>query len=494
MTGRPISRRRALQLSGLGAVSVAAGATGLLTRSGIGSGSSLSGVSGQALREPAVLASAAGLLDVQLAAAPGVRLAGRATSGFGYNGSSPGPTLRVRPGDLLRITLTNHLDQPTNLHTHGLHVSPAGHGDNPFLSIEPGATFNYAIQIPRDHPAGTFWYHPHRHGHVADQVFAGLAGALIVEEPTGPSPAERVLVITDTTINTAGQVASTATMGRMMGREGGWLLVNGQLAPTLTASVNSAQRWRIINACASRVLSLRLDNQRLTHVAIDGSALPNPGDVDHLVLAPGNRGDILVRPTATGSYSLITDPYNRGTPGMGMGSDTATGPIPVATLTVVGGPASEPPPRPQTVAPLPDGPIAARRQLTFAMGMGGSTMGGMGSGGGAMGGMAFTIDGRTFDPNRTDQTPRLNTLEEWLIVNTSPMDHPFHLHVWPFQVLQDSAGSAPAGVPQDVILVPAHGWTRIRVHFSDYPGRTVYHCHILDHEDAGMMGTVQVNG
>jgi FtsP/CotA-like multicopper oxidase with cupredoxin domain len=116
----------------------------------------------------------------------------------------------------------------------------------------------------------------------------------------------------------------------------------------------------------------------------------------------------------------------------------------------------------------------------------------MGMGGMGVNGMSFTIDGRTFDPGRDDQTVQLDTVEDWTVVNTSPMDHPFHLHAWPFHVLAGSGGVPPTGVRQDVILIPAHGWVRLRIPFTDYTGRSVYHCHILDHEDLGMMATVNV--
>ncbi len=293
-------------------------------------------------------------------------------------------------------------------------------------------------------------------------------------------------MITDTTIDESGRVADSSAMSRMMGREGRWVLVNGQLAPTSIATAGSPQRWRIINACTSRVLSLRLESHRLTRLSVDGSTLPTPRDVDRLVLAPGNRGDILVRPGAAGLHHLITDPYDRGSVGMGMGgASSTTRSVALATVTVAGGGgAATVSPEPPAPA-IPDGPVAATRQLTFAMALGSNGMGGMGGIGAR--GAAFTINGRTFDPNRTDQMSRLGTIEDWLITNISPMAHPFHLHVWPFQVLQDSAGGTPEAVPQDVVLVPAYGWTRIRVYFADYPGRSVYHCHILDHEDAGMM-------
>jgi FtsP/CotA-like multicopper oxidase with cupredoxin domain len=120
------------------------------------------------------------------------------------------------------------------------------------------------------------------------------------------------------------------------------------------------------------------------------------------------------------------------------------------------------------------------------MGMGGGAMGGGMGGSGS--GMAFTIDGKTFDGARVDTSTRLGTTEDWIVRNTSAMDHPFHLHVWPFQVVD---GPATSGW-KDTVNVPANGAVRIRIPFRDYDGTTVYHCHILDHEDLGMMGVIDV--
>lgn len=495
MTRGPISRRRALGLIGLGTASVAAGVTGWATGLGAPAGTRLRPAgTGQPLNQPEVVASGAGVLDVTLTAAPGVRLAGHDTSAWGFNGTSPGPTLRLRPGDLLRVRLVNRLEQPTNLHTHGLHVSPDGNGDNPFVTIDPGGGFDYAIRVPADHPAGTFWYHPHHHGTVADQIFAGLVGALLVEgEPDLPVTEDRVLLVTDTTLDGFGRVAPPTMMATMMGREGELVLVNGQHQPNITAAPGVVERWRVINGCTSRVLALRLESHRLTQVALDGVFLRAPADRDQVVLAPGNRADLLVRPTAAGRYALVSEPYNRGTAMMGgMGKDgdgdgnATAGRVTLATLTV-SGPATAAPALPATLPapPVPQGPVAGRRQLTFAIGMGGGM---------AMGGMSFTIDGRAFDPGRDDQTVALGATEEWTVVNTSPMDHPFHLHAWPFHVQDAGSGAPPSGVRQDVVLVPARGRVRLRIPFVDYTGRSVYHCHILDHEDRGMMGTVNVRG
>ena len=303
MTRETISRRQALALLGLGTASVAAGTIGWAAGVGGPARTRLNpAVAGQPLNQPQMLASQGGVLDVRLTAAAGVRLAGHDTSAWGFNGTSPGPTLRVRPGDLLRVRLVNHIDQPTNLHTHGLHVSPHGNGDNPFVTIAPGNGFDYAIRIPPDHPAGTYWYHPHHHGTVADQVFAGLVGALLVEDSTElPVSGDLVLLVTDTTLDGSGNIAAPTAMAAMMGREGELVLVNGQHQPVITAEPGTMQRWRIINGCTSRVLVLRLDDHRLTQVALDGVFLPAPVDRDRVVLAPGNRADLIVAPPAAAS-------------------------------------------------------------------------------------------------------------------------------------------------------------------------------------------------
>jgi FtsP/CotA-like multicopper oxidase with cupredoxin domain len=487
----PISRRRTLALLALGVASTAVGATGWLTGWGAPRRSRFTPAgTGLSLAQPEVLASSSGVLELRLTAAPGVRLAGQDTSAQGYNGSSPGPTLRVRPGDELQVQLVNRLDQPTNLHTHGLRVSPSGNSDNPFVTVRPGDSFDYTFHIPADHPAGTFWYHPHHHGTVADQIFSGLVGALLVEDETAlPVADDLVLLVTDTTLDGAGHVAPAGRMARMQGREGDLVLVNGQHEPVIAATPGAAQRWRVINGCTSRVIAVRLEGHSLTQVAVDGIFLPAPVDRDHVLLAPGNRTDLLVRPTGDGDYALVSGPYDRGSAAMmggGMGGDDSPNDSTVRLATMsVSGPASASPPYPTMLPapPVPQGLAAGQRRLNFAMGMAAG-----------MGAMAFTIDGRTFDPDRDDQTVALGTTEEWTVVNTSPMDHPFHLHGWPFHVLDGAAGTPPTGVQQDVVLVPARGWVRLRIPFTDHPGRSVYHCHILDHEDLGMMGTINVRG
>jgi FtsP/CotA-like multicopper oxidase with cupredoxin domain len=312
--------------------------------------------------------------------------------------------------------------------------------------------------------------------------------------PALPVAADRVLLISDITLDTTGTPVPASPMERMQGREGALVLVNGQHQPAIPAVPHATQRWRIVNTCVARVLSLRLEGHPLVQIAHDGTYLRAPAPHDRLVLPPGSRADVLVTPTGTGRFALATDPYDRGTTGGmrgGMRNDgtPAAGPITLATLISSGAPA----PTPALPAALPAEPAppqaTAERTITFQMGMGGT--GGMGGMGGGMG-MAFTIDGRSFDPIRTDQHVTAGTTEDWTVRNNGPLAHPFHLHAWPFTVLATSDATPVSGVPQDVVLVPPGGWAHIRIPFTHQTGRTVYHCHILDHEDLGMMATIDV--
>ncbi|WP_022886146.1 multicopper oxidase family protein [Glaciibacter superstes] len=477
---QPISRRNALLLGGIGAVGVLAGGAGLTWALTPGS----STVTGLEFVEPEPLRSVNGRLQVRLSAAERpVQIAGRQARALTYNGGLPGPTLFVRPGDRLNVTLDNGLRAATNLHVHGLHVSPQGNSDNVLLAIDPGTSFDYEYRLPDNHPPGVYWYHPHHHGSVADQLFGGLYGAIVVEDPDLiPISRERILVVSDISLDSSGRVPATSPMDRMVGREGNLVLVNGQLTPHLTARPAERERWRIVNACVSRYLRLRLDGQQLQLLGIDSGRFSSPQDVDEVLLAPGNRADLLVT-TAPGTTVLRTLPVDRGTTAgmMGGGQASSTG-ADLVTLDVSGDPAASPGPIPAQPAPrdLRTATVTARRELTFAMGMGMGT-----------GMMSFTIDGKSFDPARVDTTVRAGAIEEWTLTNTSPMDHPIHLHVWPMQIIEQGGRTVDAAVWQDVVNVPARDSVRVRIPFDDFTGKTVYHCHILDHEDEGMMGIIE---
>ncbi|RJT76912.1 multicopper oxidase family protein [Arthrobacter cheniae] len=497
----PLTRRQLLTLGAAGAGATALGGTGLWWTTTGDSG--YTGGGGGDLIQPQVLASRDRLLELDLTAAPTqIRVGGRDASLYAFNGSLPGPTLRVAPGDTIRVRMRNQLQDPTNLHVHGLHVSPEGNSDNPFVSIAPGESFDYAFDLPADHPAGTYWYHPHHHGNAADQVAAGLYGAIIVEDPEPiPVARERVMVVSDLTLDTSGNLPGATSMQQMMGREGDMVLVNGQLRPQITASPGERERWRIVNACPSRYLRLQMEGQQFRVFSRDLGRLPVPEETTEVVIAPGNRVELLIE-TTEGSSALITTPVNRGGMMGGMSgnrSDNGSGndgAIELLTLEVSGDPAptQEAVPGGPALRDLRGEPVAGRHTLDFAMGMGGAMGGGgttMGGGGSAQNdSMAFTINDRKFDAERVDTSVRAGKVEEWTLVNSSPMDHPVHLHVWPMQIVQDGDRDLTEPRWQDVVNVPARSRVKVLIAFDDFPGKTVYHCHILDHEDQGMMGTV----
>ncbi len=549
-----VNRRKALQMCMLCAAGVMAGGASITWATDHGVPDTTP--AHEPLRQPDVLRSRDGRLDVRLEVTSGATtIAGRTATLLRYNGKVPGPTLLLHPGDRLSVELVNRSDEPTNLHTHGLVVSPAGHGDNPFVVVDPGSTFHYEYAVPADQPAGTCWYHPHHHGMAADQVFRGLYGAIVIEDaatggthPDGgasSSTPQRVLVISDITVDADGTVPMAGAMQRRMGREGDLLMINGQLHPRITTSPGTRERWHLVNACVSRFVRVRLDGQRLELCGVD-LPLRTPCSVPEILLMPGNRADVIVTAGTTSSALQVipvpriaagmsfggsgTDSTAMGGRGMfgggmggagmsdggmgmggagmsdggmgmgggGMGAGmgvggsgtngaaavSAHGPVDLAEFVVEGAPVIRPDGKAPVLA-VPDlrgKPLTAHRTITLAMGM--EMQGPVG--------MSFTIDGHGFDPARVDQRVPAGAVEQWTIVNTSEMDHPFHLHVWPMQVVR--VGDVPAVGPtwQNVVNVPARSSTVVLIRFAPVTGRTVYHCHILDHEDAGMMGVVDV--
>ena len=436
--------------------------------------------------EPEVISAKDGLLELDLrVAAADVVVGGSTVRMLTYNGTVPGPTLHLNPGDRLHVHFSNDLDEVTNLHTHGLHVSAEGNSDNPFLHIEPGQSFDYEIEIPLDHPTGINWYHPHHHGRAADQVFGGMYGAIMVDTDDwseGGSP--RVVLVSDTTF-AGGGVAGVTQAERMMGRTGETLLTNGQVAPELRGPAGSTQRLLFINACASRYLDLGLAGFSATLRGTDSMPLAEPREVDRVLLAPGNRADVTVTIPAE-TTQLISASFDRGRMGMGMGmgGQGTAAPDAVILTTLPDAAISAPLVTGSVAATLPDlrasEPDGART-ITMSMGMGG---------GGGMG-MQFLLDGREYNHDRVDQSVRLGTMEEWTIVNNSSMSHPFHLHIWPMQVIRVGNTEVSEIDLRDVVHVPEFSSVTVRIAFERFPGRTVYHCHILDHEDLGMMGIIE---
>jgi FtsP/CotA-like multicopper oxidase with cupredoxin domain len=445
--------------------------------------------------------SEGGLLSLDLdARVQRIQLGDRSAQLLTYNGQVPGPRLEANPGDTVQLRLTNRLNQPTNLHHHGLHIPPTGTGDNVFLKIAPGETYAYEFQIPQDHPAGTFWYHPHVHGLVAEQVFGGLAGLFVVrgeldQIPEIKAAREEFLVLKDFAFDRSGAIAPPGHAAQMTGRVGGLLTASGQINPTLPLPAQGLLRLRLLNASASRFFRLFLEDHPLYLIATDGGAIATPVELAELFLAPGERAEVLIKGNREpGAYRLLNQPFNpaQGMMGgmMGRGPMMGRSNLPprtetVATITYQETTGDVPLPQQLiAVAPLSEAQTQRRFELNHGMGMGGGM--------GMRGGMVFLINGQAFDHQRIDTQVKLGSVEDWEIVNTGTMAHPFHVHINKFQILTRNGQASPYAAWKDVVVVAPGEQVKIRIPFRNYAGKTVYHCHVLDHEDLGMMGILEI--
>ena len=427
---------------------------------------------GKELIQPSVVKSVNGVLNLTLTAAPKmVSYEGKTRWALTYNGSLPGPTLMVKPGDTLKINLVNKTGLMTNLHTHGLHVPPVKDGDNPLIMIENGKSFKYTIKIPKNQRSGTFWYHPHHHEFVAKQLSAGLAGAIIVKDEIDAqkefvSSSDRLMVLSDPRIGSTSSVMATSMMDQMHGRSGANVLMNGQLEPVVNGKAGVVERWRLINACPSRYIQLSVENADISAISTDGGRIGKELVQPYVILTPGQRYEILVRPKKSGALKIYDGDSVIGRFNAKAGGDLAF--------------------TPALLGSAPSLTANASRTLKI-VGAGMMNMGG------GMGDheMSFSFDGNVFDPNKVNQQVKLGVTEDWIIQNNSNMDHPFHIHAWDFQIVDRGDGKGVVGW-KDTANVPSKGTIKIRIPFVDFGGTTVYHCHILDHEDAGMMGIVRV--
>jgi FtsP/CotA-like multicopper oxidase with cupredoxin domain/peroxiredoxin len=484
-----------------------------------------------------------------------------------YNKSRVGPTIRVKRGAKFRIRVKNDLDKhspdpgenpndigvaweayhglcTTNLHTHGLHVSPSGNSDNIFTLIDPGCDFTYEYEINKSHPSGTFWYHPHKHGSVAYQLSNGVSGALIVEgspdddildldeipEIAAANKHEKILVLQWYTF-----IQGTDHVGRIDARsiynvpphinplracpsipanfdpnsqQLNALAINGIINPTLKIAPGEVQRWRIIHAGWDVEHELSLVNEKkqpvqgpdliLQEIAVDGLATGTMTARPQLPIAPGQRSDDLIKaPKIPGRYFLMST------------SPDANPPIPpmyIATVEVVGNPNEMALPDPSTLAncnPFKGKEIKDDQLCPPTISNGTLEFAGQDPDQTKINQPYFyTINYTTFHKQQMEPIPlTLGTAQEWTIT-ARVSNHPYHIHVNPFYVVsyttpcnKDQQGNlipTPVGLWRDTLYVREGQSYTIRSRFQDYPGDSVLHCHILDHEDQGMMMRIRL--
>ncbi len=417
------------------------------------------------------------------------------------SGSYLGPTLHLRTGQRVRITFENRLPDESIVHWHGL-VVPQDQDGQPSDAVAPGATYDYDFVI--DNPPGTYWYHPHPHGRTGEQVYKGLAGLLIIHGDEPPLPLgdnDLPVVLQDRTFGSDGQLRYVTNMhDQMAGFVGDTLVTNG--VANLTVEVRrEAYRIRILNGANSRTQHLTWSTgQPLTAIATDGNLLREPTDVDGLVLTPAQRTDLWVdfstlepgqQLELLSSDTFIESGSMMGN-GMGSpaGSDLDLDPSVAVTFIVID---SEPSP-----GSLPDA-------LGTAPSFGASDAINAGSPKEIILSTrraSHWINDRQWEGrDATDlETVTANTVELWEFVNQSPMAHPMHLHGRSFLVTgrswdDDSAAGSWATIEsgvidaglRDTVLVWPGQRVQIAVPFADHRGYFLYHCHILEHEDSGMM-------
>jgi FtsP/CotA-like multicopper oxidase with cupredoxin domain len=476
--------RRAF-LKGVGHAGLAAASARTFGAGLLGSGFGLlrsdrAGAGREPLIQPPEIRSRNGVLDATLVASQTrMRLGEYEFPGFLYNDSYLAPLLRVRLGDVMRVRLQNHLsDDPTNLHFHGLNVSPRARADNVFINVRPDREFAYEVPIPaagRQGP-GLFWYHPHLHGRVNKQMLGGMAGGLVVDGAEALFPLvkdlpERFFLIKHAQPGGGREVIS----------------VNGQINPVVDIRPGEMQFWRIANVGASLFFPFKTAGMPLYVIATDGHPLSRPRKLSEFFIGPGQRIDAIAIGPPAGEYLMATmlfknmawrDPF----PAQPIATIVSAGPRTAADAeTEVLRQRYD---RARWIDEVRASPIARRRRIVYSRTEDRSV---------------FMIDGRVIDDDRVDQTVKLGDTEEWTVVNTDQQYHSFHIHQTSYLLTEVN------GVPQDedslrdtVPLPPATeqgpSVTKVVIPFTDpeIVGRFVYHCHAVDHEDKGMMGIVEV--
>ena len=437
------------------------------------------------------------------------------TPTLGINGSYLGPTVRLRDGDQVTMDVFNQLQESTTLHWHGLHV-PASADGGPHQEIPQGGSWHPSFQVIQK--AGTFWYHSHLIDKTGEQVYRGLAGMIIVDDaetdqlalPSEYGVDDIPLVIQDRRFNQDGSFQYISShRDIMMGMRGNTVLVNGTRSPYFVPTTGKV-RFRILNGSNARTYNIAFsDGRSFQQLACDGGFLGAPYDMSLLELAPAERCEIVVDFSDGNPVDLISLPMAADSPfqSRGMMRRMSGDNDRLQVLSII----------PQSRLQASD-TISARltevadfervgidntRQfkLSMAMGMGmmrgggGGGPGGRGRRGGGMmgGGEQFFINDSAMEMDVINERIQVGTTEVWEITNDSMMMHPFHVHHGQFQV-KERNGRPPhehERAFKDTVKIGPGETVKIIMefeHFSDPELAYMYHCHILEHEDNGMMG------
>lgn len=480
-----MDRRKFLQTAGAAGVSAM----------GLGACALPSGfrIEQQPLIQPAVEKSKDGLLDTKVSAQYGsFNLGGQNVYLRCYNGRPVGNTLDFRAGDTVRLKLTNNMpfkgdfglctdvggleNSPrgyniTNMHVHGLHVSPKPPSDDILLTVDNDESFQYIYDIPPNHPPGTYFYHAHVHGSTAIQVASGMSGCMIVRGELDDIPAikaakEVVLMIQTQRFDENGVCESFGILNNE-----DKTFINGQLNPVIRIKKGEVQRWRLCNASHMMPFDLKIASYRytttmpMTLLCRDGNPLKATKEIEQIRMVPGNRADILVKGFDPGVYFLT------GGDAAGTIATLIVEEDEVPDMTLYAGDLPQVP----ELTDIKESEVTFGRRLEFDFAYGTHPK--------------FTINDKPFSCDDAWKIP-LNSVEEWEVYNHTAYPHPFHIHVNPFQVV--SGGNVDPGTWMDTLEFPAFERIKFRTRFLDFTGTFVFHCHNLMHEDMGMMQAITV--
>lgn len=391
-----------------------------------------------------------------------------ATEVWTYNATVPGPLIEASVGDRLIVDFQNDLPEATTIHWHGVRVPNTMDGV-PLMDsgVQAGASFRYEFVLK---DSGLFWFHPHVRS--AIQVQKGLYGVIRVRGPGEPvSDLEQVLVLDDVKLRADGSISEYLDdTSAMIGREGNTLLANGAVPPRLELPSGGVTRLRIVNTANARYFTLGASGVKFLVYGTDGSPYAEPFEADTLMLVPGERLDVFIKGPAAGDVELMALPYERGHM-TGMAT-----PLPLATLRFEGTGSSTPLPSSQASIEALSQPAA----VPFKIALSEQAEAGK-----------FFVNARQWpDVTPWEPTTGVNSFE---VVNESEMDHPFHLHGFFFQILSRDGVTEPLGrmVWKDTLNIPAKSSVKAIARF-DEPGRWMYHCHILEHAEGGMMGELTI--
>ena len=420
------------------------------------------------------------VFDLRLQTGTSELLPGKTTETWGINGPYLGPTLRVASGDRVRMNVRNDLPEPTTVHWHGMHLPAAADG-GPHQPIPPGSTWAPGWTV--DQPAATLWYHPHPHPDSDEQIYRGVAGMIVVDDPEAdrlslPSSYgvdDVPLILQDKNFHDDGGLDFSKGLISPTGILGEDILVNGTYAPHFDVGAELT-RLRLLNASNARVYEIGLgDGRPFDLIATGGGLLEAPVPLERLPLSPGERAEIVVG-LAPGERVLVRSfEPDLGTnvwDGRFSGADDS---FDLLELRAAARLRPSPPLPSQLAPPEPVGTPVSGPDRSFELG-------GQGS-----------INDREFDLDRVDLEVPVAGTELWEVRNASGTPHNFHVHGVRFRVLDYGGETAPAPLAgwKDTVYVPPDETVRFMVELGNYADPDVpymFHCHVLQHQDRGMMG------